>query len=226
MAGAGELNGKVARRAAFAAVLRKLKDGKKLTAADYRFLEEMEAEERAAAKVGAEKDGPGDANLGASLEEDLEEWILRDGVVRGRSRKLSAVAAMHQVPRAQLDKLLWKLQRGLLARYGFEGLKKTGALSGNEVLAMQWVKSIAQIARASQEWELQMEDAEKGRDEGKGVGLERFQLLVDTLKKLAEKRDLLAFKVRELAIKERKEVVSRKGTAGRMVNIVVNDGEL
>src|SRR5690606_25930254 len=120
-----------------------------------------EAEERSAAatKTG---DGPEeDLNGGATLEEDLEEWTLRDGVVRGRARRLSGLATAHQVDRKELEKALWKIQRGLLSRYGFEGTKRSGPLSGNEALALQWVKSIAQLARASQEWELQMEDAEK-----------------------------------------------------------------
>ena len=77
-----------------------------------------------------------------------------------------------------MDKGLWRIQRGLLARYGFEGTKRSGPLSGNEALALQWVKSIAQLARASQEWELQMEDAEKARAGGRTFGLDRFAALV------------------------------------------------
>lgn len=218
-----DLNGRAAKRAAFAAVLRKIKEGKKLTAADYRFLEEWEAEERAEAAV-VSVDLPEKSNGGATLEEDLEEWTLRDGVVRGRARRLSGLAVVHQVDRKDLDKGLWRIQRGLLARYGFEGTKRSGPLSGNEALALQWVKSIAQLARASQEWELQMEDAEKARAGGRTFGLDRFAALVATLKQLAEKRDGLSLKVRELSAKEKKAGTGR-GQKGHSFQIVIVDGE-
>lgn len=77
------------------------------------LLEELEAEERATAASVSASAVEDDLNGGASLEEDLEEWTLRDGVVRGRARRLSGLASAHQVERKDLEKALWKIQRGL-----------------------------------------------------------------------------------------------------------------
>lgn len=206
--------------------MQKINDGKRLTAADYRFLHEMESEERATATAAsvATSELEDEINGGATLEEDLEEWTLRDGVVRGRARRLSLLATAHGVERKEIDKALWKIQRGLLARFGFEGTKRSGPLSGNEALALQWVKSIAQLAKASQEWELQMEDLERGRAGGHGSSMERFAALVTTLKQLAEKRDGLSLKVRELSARE-KRVGTGRGQKAHSFQIVIANGE-
>jgi hypothetical protein len=197
-----------------AAIERKIANGKNPTAADMEFLRSWREGKRE--KVEVEKDEE-DFNGGASLEEDLEEWTLRDGVVRGQYRRLSALARAHQVE--SVDKVLWKVQRGLLKAYGWEGTKKSGPLAGNEALALMWVKSIGQLARASRQWELQMDEAERD-----GMGMEFFQGLVGTLKQLADKRDNLAFKVRELSAKEKKAGTGR-GQRAHSIEIVMFDGK-
>lgn len=202
----------------------KVQRGESLSAADYRFLKETEKEERAAVVAPPIAEDPGDPTMGATLEEDLEEWTLRDGAVRGQERRLSALAAMHQVPRDELEKKLWKIQRGLLARYGFEGTKKSGQLSGNEALALQWVKSIAQLGQASREWELRMEEGRRARHAGKAMPSDEFADLIATLRQIVEKRDGLSLKVRELSAKEKKAGTGR-GQKGHSFQIVIGDGE-
>lgn len=206
-----------ARKARYKAILKRDAAGLKVTAVERRFLEEYEAEIAREKVAGTADEEP------TTLEEDLEEWVLRDGVVRGRARRLSGIAAEHGVERASADKKLIGVQRRLLARYGFES-RRTGGLSGNEALALQWVKSIGQIARVSAEWELQMDDAEQARAAGQGMGLDRFGALVATLKQLTEKRDGLALKVRELSVREQRQASGKKAAGGVTYEVVVADG--
>jgi hypothetical protein len=210
-----------AKKAAFAGILRRLKEGKKLTAAELDLLDEMESRERSGAATTAALPEAGVA----TLDDDLEEWTLRDGVVRGQARRLSSLAVVHQVNRKEVDRKLWKIQRALLSQYGFESGTRSGPLTGNEALALQWVKSIAQLARASQEWELQMLDLERARANGGGLQIDRFAALVGTLKQLADKRDSLALKVRELSMKEKKAGTGR-GQKANNFQIVIRDDEL
>jgi hypothetical protein len=196
------------------AIQRKIAGGKNPTAADMEFLRSWR-ERKNSPPVEVEKQEE-DFNGGATLEEDLEEWTLRDGVVRGQYRRLSALARAHQVE--SVEKVLWRVQRGLLKAYGWEGSKKSGALAGNEALALMWVKSIGQLARASRQWELKMDEAERSE-----MGFEFFQGLVMTLKQLADKRDNLAFKVRELSAKEKKAGTGR-GQRAHSIEIVMMDG--
>jgi hypothetical protein len=223
------VNAETANRVALAALLRKLKDGKKPTAADYKFLKEMKSADLDSASnalgqsTDEQKEEWAEPNFGASLEEDLEEWVLRDGVVRGAHKRLSTIFKSQQIEAKVGQRILWKVQRRLLAEYGFEGAKKTGPLEGNEALALQWVKSISQIARASQEWELQMESVARARlGGGKGVSMETFEALVGTLKSLVEKRDGLALKVRELSVKERRASAG-KGKRAQSIEIVMGN---
>ena len=210
-----------AKQAAFLAVLRKLKEGAKLTAADYRLLDEIEISEQREKSAGAEshrqkeEDG-GEPNMGATLEEDLEEWALQDGVVRGRVRRLSALAASHQISLKELYRALWKLQRGILRQYGWEGAKRQGALSGPESLALLWAKSIYQSGRAFQVWNLLMEEAETM---GRHLPMEQFSGLVQTLKQLQERRDGLVLKIRDLSAREKRAGTGRnqKATEIRVV---------
>jgi hypothetical protein len=212
----------------------RLGSGKGPTAAQQRFLAERKARRGASRSASPSRGGkrghaqPGAAvphggesvNYGATLEEDLEEWVLRDGVVRGVHRRLSVVLGLHQVKGAEGERALWRVQRRLLTEYGFEGAKRSGPLEGAEALAMQWVKSIGQLARVSAEWELQMEDVSRARLDGKGVDMEWFAAMVGTLKALVEKRDGLALKVRELSVKERRASVG-KGKRASVVEIVM-----
>lgn len=213
-----------ARRKRYLSILARDAAGKKVTAVERSFLDDFEHEIAEGSKVKA-ADAAEEMNGGATIEEDLEEWTLRDGVVRGRARLLSALASAHQVDRKGQEKVLWKIQRVLLARFGFEGTRKSGPLSGNEALALQWVKSIAQLARASQEWELQMEEAERARAGGNGFAMDRFESLVGTLKQLADKRDSLALKVRELSAKERKAGTGRGQKSHNIQIVMRSDGE-
>ena len=213
------MDGRKAKQAAFVAVLRKLKEGQKLTAADYRFLDEMEAQERAAKAEPVPDDDPGEPNGGATLEEDLEEWVLRDGVVRGRPRKLRALAAAHQVERKELDRALSKVQRRILAQYGWEGSRNSGPLSGSEALALLWAKSISQGSRAFQLWEIMMGSVEKM---GEAVPMELFSGLVSTLRALQERRDGLVLKVRDLSAKEKRAGTGR-GQKAHNISILVRD---
>lgn len=219
------------RRNAVVGVMRKMREGKKLTAADYRLIDEYESSLSAAAETERQRAGagpgqegmkssggaadthdPGVANGGATLEEDLEEYTLRDGVVRGEARRLGALALSHQVARAAAERELWRVQRRLLARYGFDSTDKTGMLTGNEALALQWVVSIGQLSRASQMWELQMEQADRDRANGHGMDMEKFTALTMTLKQICDKRDMLAIRIRELSVKEKKSgSASRRG---------------
>jgi hypothetical protein len=212
----------VLKRQAYEAIKAKLAAGGKLTHADYSFIAEMEAQE--ARRKASAKGGADDSAQLASLDEDLEEWTLRDGVVRGKPRRLYELAAAHKVERRELDRKLWRVQRALLSQYGFEGGARSGPLSGNEALALQWVKSIAQLARASQEWELQMLDLERARASGGGLQIDRFAALVAALKQLADKRDSLALKVRELSVKEKK--AGGRNQKAQNFQIVINDDEI
>lgn len=224
-----EIGAKAIRRAAYASIIKKLKEGKKLTAADMEFIREWEREERQqeggeAGEAGGEAKELTLAHIpgGATLEEDLAEWTLRDGIVRGLPRRLSILARAHQVEIRDLEKKLWKVQRNLLKQYGFEGTKKAGALTGNEALALQWVKSIGQVSRASAQWELHLEQMESRRMDAEG-DLERFAVMVGTLKQLVERRDGLAIKVRELSAKE-KRLGTGRGQKAHSFEIVIADG--
>jgi HD superfamily phosphohydrolase len=197
-----------AKMAAYKAVLGKIEKGRSPTAADQKLIDEVE---RAARAEKARREGPteeDEQNYGREPEEDLEEWTVRDGVVDKQVRTLPSLARRHQMERGEIEKLLWKVQRDLLRRYGFEGAKKTGALTGDERQALQWVISIEQLRRASQEWELQMQEVRHRRGQNQSITLEEFATLVQTVKQLAERRDSLVLKVRELGAKEK-----RAGTA-------------
>jgi hypothetical protein len=223
----------------------KLDRGEKLTAADYDFLrqwnederrreadERRAAEAKAAAKKAAKsrgRKGGGDdaetvrANGGATLEEDLEEWTLRDGVVRGRVMSISGLRRSHQVTEREMDLAIHRVQRGLLRRYAFESTKKSGELTGAEALALSWVKSIGQIGRASQQWELQLEAVKKFReDDDAPLPMEMFSELMQTLRILVEKRDSLSLKVRELGVKEKRAGTGR-GQKANSFTIVMSD---
>jgi hypothetical protein len=208
-----------AKKAMYAAVLRKMKEGKKLTAADQQVIRDWETEERAREAEEKRSAVVVELNGGATLEEDLEEWTLRDGVVRGEVRRLSTLAKAHQVE-GSLDKVLWRVQRRLLAGYGFEGSKRSGPLTGNEALALQWVKSISQISRTSAQWQLRMADIEC---RGGNMALDEFAMMVATMKSLTEKRDGLALKVRELAAKEKRAGTGR-GQKAHSFEIVIPHG--
>lgn len=215
------MDGRKAKQAAFVAVLRKLKEGQKLTAADYRLLDEMEAAEKrdkvtSQNPSAGEEEDPGDPNGGATLEEDLEEWTLRDGIVRGAPRRLRSLAASHQVERKELDKTLWRIQRRILAQYGWEGSRRSGPLTGPEALALLCAKSIYQSSRTFQLWSLMMEEAERL---GAHLPMEQFTGLVQTLKQLQERRDGLVLKIRDLSAKEKRAGTGRnqKATEIRVV---------
>ncbi len=208
--------------AVLAGIAKKIRDGKSTTAADQKFLQDAVAQERAreALEKLTKEDEQHDSY---NAEEDLEEWTLRDGVVRDRKRSLGQLSAMHNVSKGEMEKILWKTQRRILARFAFEGSKKTGPLSGNEALALNWAKSIQQISRASREWELQMEDLEAQRLAGKASDVDRFTMLVATVSRLSERRDSLVLKIRELGRKERKE--GGKEGKGGSFEIVVESKE-
>lgn len=219
------------KRAAYKGVLKKMSAGMKLTAADYDLIREVEAEERAeAARLREGSGGGGDAgavlhNGGATIDEDVREWVIRDGVVRGRVLRFSQLAVLHQVPVAKLEKVVWGIQRELLETYGFEGAKKSGKLDGVERQAFQWVLSIAQLSAISQEWELQMEHVRNSRVDGKGSDIETFQALVGTMKDLVNQRNSLMIKVRELSAKEKKAGTAR-GAKATSFAIVVKNGRI
>lgn len=217
-----------ARRAAFQAVLKKIRDGKKLTAADYKLLDDVERDadrERVAAAEKPAAPEPGAPNHGSTLEEDLAEWTLRDGLVRGIELRLSAVAATHCVSVEVAQKTLWRVQRELLTEYGFDGGKRTGRLAGNEALALGWVRSIRQLSRMSQELELQIDDMKRRRRDGGTVDAEEFSSLVQSTRQLTERRDSLVWKVRELSVKEKKRAADERVGAGApaVINITMAD---
>lgn len=215
--------------AAYKTVVKKMHAGKKLTAADYALIREVEAEERkamAADRAAKEREaGKGGDVLhtgGATIDEDVREWIVRDGVVRGRVLRLSQVSSLHQVPMDKLEKIVWQIQRELLETYGFEGAKKSGKLDGVERQAFQWVLSIAQLSAISQEWELQMEHVRNCRTDGKGSDIETFQALVGTMKDLVNQRNSLMIKVRELSAKEKRAGTARGAKATSFAIVVKN----
>lgn len=215
--------------AMYKSIVKKMAAGKKLTAADMALVKEVEAEEKARAAAQAEEKArrePRDEvlhNGGATAEEDITEFILREGVVRGQVRRFSQVAMMHQLKLADAEKLLWKIQRELLETYGFEGAKKSGKLDGTERQALQWVKSIGQLSAVSQEWELQMESVRRNRVMGSASDRETFESLVETMKKLADRRDTLVLKIRELSAKEKRAGTARGAKATSFAIVVKND---
>lgn len=223
-----EGNAERLKKAALAAVAKKLKAGAKLTAADYEFLREEEERERAAsAKATGDSlasAGSVTPNRGATLDEDLEEWTLRDGIVRGEERKLSGLAAEHGEPLSAVERALWNVQRRLLKRYGFEGARKSGELEGNEALALQLLKTISQLGQVSKEWEHRMEAMRRARSDGKVFEVEEFAALVEASNKLFQRRDGLVMKVRELGLKERKAGAGGKKGAGGVWEIRVGKG--
>lgn len=209
------------KRAIHAALVQKVKERKRLTAADYAVLREWEADERAREfQQNPAKPNPIPAT---DPEGDLEEWVTRDGVVKGQVLSLSQLAQRHQLKQPDAEKLLVKVERKLLVRYGFEGSKKRGPLSGAERQALQWVVSIEQLRRASQEWELETETIRRSRAFGDKADLERLAGIVETVKKLADRRDSLVLKVRELGAKERR-IGTGRGQKG--VLFAINIGEL
>lgn len=191
------------------AIERKLAEGKKLTAADYEFLRAQERTRRAPVDEPKELEG--------ELEELLEEWVERDGVVDGVARGLEEFGE-----RGEVAKALVKAQRRLLRRYGFEGTRTTGELSGAERQALQWVKSIAQLDAASREWWLQFQQIQRQRKAGSQVGLEDFQAIAQTVKQLSDRRDTLILRVRDLASRERRSA-GAAGKARAGLQIVVKD---
>lgn len=200
------VSAETAKRAAYAAVLRKIKEGKKLTAADYKFLDEMEARERECQPI--EPSVPSREGRVSTLEEDLEGYVLRDGVVNGVTRRPAEIAEMHGVPAEKIGAALLDVQRRVLAQHGFPAAR--GPLGPNEALALQLIKSMGQIARASNEWELQLEESSQRRASGSSQGADRLVALVSTLKQLVEKRNDLANRIWDLAVKERRRGITSR----------------
>jgi hypothetical protein len=61
------------------------------------------------------------------------------------------------------------------------------------------------------------------RADGGGVDLETFQAMVETMKKLTDRRDALVLKVRELGMKERRAGDAKTGGGGMVYQIVVKN---
>lgn len=210
------LDPKKLQEAALASILRRMRDGKKPTAAELAVLKEAaarEAEREQREAMQAEKDrgeAGAEPNRGYSLEEDLEEWALQDGAVRGSVRRLSAIAAEHRITGEELEKELWKVQRKLLMQYGFESTKKSGPLTGAESQATEWLKSIGQIAQISREWHLQMQGIRRAREtKGQTADLESLNMLNAMMAQMTEKRNSLMLRVRELGAKEKRAGTGR-----------------
>lgn len=198
--------------------------GKKLTAAEHQVIRQWEARERAAAAGVAQADDPR-AWPERPIEEDLEEWTVREGVIGSWTRSLSEIASRHKLTMEGTRAELWRVQRELLRRYGWTGGKKKGPLEGNEALAMQWVISIAQIAKSSAEWEMQMHDLKRARANGDPVDTERYAALTTCLSQLTEKRNGLVTKVRELAVKEKREGGGGRTGPGKGNTFVIEMGK-
>jgi hypothetical protein len=200
------------RASRYAQMAKRQAAGKKLTAAEIAFMQEYEGEIRAAAATAKKMREAGEAsgpNFGAEAEDDFEEWIVRDGVVKGHVLTMGQLTRRHSMERAAAEALMVKIQRALLVRYGFDGPKRTGELTGGERQGLQWVISIEQLRKASQEWELTNEANRAARGDGAKVDLEMLGTMVATVKQLADRRDALVLKVRELAAKERRAGTGR-----------------
>lgn len=212
------------RASRYAQMVKRQSAGKKMTAAEIAFMKEFEGEISAAAaaakKSREDAEGAG-ANFGADAEDDFEEWTVRDGVVKGHVLTLGQLTKRHTMERGAAESLLVKVQRGLLVRYGFEGPKRKGALTGAERQALQWVISIEQLRKASQEWELTNEAIRRQQVDGARVDLEMLGTMVATVKQLADRRDTLVLKVRELGAKERRAGTGR-GQRAMGFEIVIN----
>lgn len=208
-----------AREALLAAVMSKLRAGGKATAADMALIRELEVEQ--GRELGGEVAG-GPEEWG---EGELEEWVLRDGIVGGWRFEWRDIVRVLGLEDRRAGLVLAKVQRGLLRRYGL-AMRGSGRLEGEECQRLELVKSLESVKRNEADLELLLcaIRARISSDRLDPDAAEMLERAVGMKTKLARQRDGLIMKMRAESRADKKLDGGTEEYSGIAVTIVGGDG--